>query len=48
MPGFQSLDQVDIDGKRVLIRVDINAPVHDGKVTDDTRIRAIMCRQCSK
>ena len=42
MPGFQSLDQVDVDGKRVLIRVDINAPIHDGKVTDDTRIRAIV------
>lgn len=42
MLGFQSLDQVDIDGKRVLVRVDINAPTHDGKVTDDTRIRAIV------
>lgn len=42
MPGYQSLDQVDVAGKRVLIRVDINAPIHDGKVTDDTRIRAIV------
>ncbi len=34
------LDQVDIDHKRVLIRVDFNVPVKDGKVTSDIRIRA--------
>ncbi|WP_395612719.1 phosphoglycerate kinase [Allosphingosinicella sp.] len=41
MASFKTLDDIgDVAGKRVLVREDLNAPMAEGKVTDDTRLRA--------
>ncbi|MFW2543542.1 phosphoglycerate kinase [Primorskyibacter sp. 2E107] len=39
--AWKTLDEMDLDGKRVLTRVDINVPVENGEVTDTTRIERI-------
>ncbi|MFT7595059.1 MAG: phosphoglycerate kinase [Paracoccaceae bacterium] len=40
--GWKTLDDMQLAGKRVLLRVDINVPVENGDVTDDTRIRRLI------
>jgi len=41
MTAFRTLDRVDVKGKRILIRVDLNVPVENGVVTDSTRIERV-------
>ena len=42
MSGFSTLDDVDVAGKTVLLRADLNVPMKDGKVSDTTRIERIL------
>jgi phosphoglycerate kinase len=38
MARFKTLDDLDVKGRRVLLRADLNVPMKDGRVTDTTRI----------
>lgn len=40
--GFRSIDEADVAGKRVLVRVDMNVPMRDGVITDTNRIDRVL------
>lgn len=42
MTAFRTLDDADLAGKRVLVRVDLNVPMENGKVSDTTRIDRVL------
>ncbi len=42
MTAFKTLDQAELKGKRVLLRVDLNVPMEGGRVTDATRIDRVL------
>jgi phosphoglycerate kinase len=41
MSAFRTLDDADVNGRRVLLRVDLNVPMENGRVTDTTRIERV-------
>ena len=43
MARLRTLDDLEVAGRTVLVRLDLNVPMHDGKVTDATRIERSSC-----
>jgi phosphoglycerate kinase len=41
VPAFRTLDEADLRGKRVLLRVDLNVPMDGGKISDPTRLERV-------
>lgn len=42
MAAFTTLDNLDVAGRRVLVRADLNVPMQDGRITDATRIERLV------
>src|SRR5450631_2206997 len=42
MKAYRTLDRLTVSGKRVLLRVDLNVPMENGKVSDATRIDRVL------
>ena len=42
MAGLRTLDGLDVAGKRIVVRADLNVPMKGGVVADDTRIRCLV------
>ncbi|MDP8221936.1 MAG: phosphoglycerate kinase [Candidatus Lernaella stagnicola] len=40
--AIKYVDELEIEGKRVFLRADLNVPITDGQITDDTRIQAVL------
>jgi phosphoglycerate kinase len=42
MAAFKTLDDLNAAGQRVLVRVDLNVPMEEGRITDATRLERIL------